>query len=172
MHWLDLILLLLLLISLIRGYSSGFVKQVIQLASVIGALLLATPFSSFLLDLLAKEGHTLTNSWIGWLLSFVTLLILFYLLSRFLLSGIEVALGFINRILGAALSFLITTTILSIMIGFYSNIGEQYDWTPVPENLKVYPVINEISRTILPKQLFIQQDYKDSFEIKKNERAI
>lgn len=164
MHWLDIILLVLLVISLIRGFSSGFIKQAINLASVIGAFFLATPFSLFVVDLIAKHGPTITNSWISWIISFLLLIIIIRLIANFLLSGIEVVLGTINRILGAALSLLITMVFLSVLLGFYSNVGKKYNWTPIPNNLVIYPVIQEIGKTILPEHLFIQDKSNDSFE--------
>lgn len=164
MHWLDILLLVLLGISIVRGISSGFIKQVINLSSVVGAFILANPFSKYLLDIISKHGTNITSSWVGWLLSFVVLVLLIRLLATFLLSGIAPLLGTINRLLGAILSCLVTALILSIMINFYANIGKKYEWPPIPEGLIIYPIINDIGKTILPEQLFIKNNNEDSIE--------
>lgn len=164
MHWLDILLLVLLVISIIRGISSGFIQQAINLSSVVGAFILANPFSNFLLDVIAKHEPNLSCSWVGWLISFLVLVVLIRLLANFLLSGIAPLLGPLNKLLGAALSFVVTALLLSIVINFYVNIGKKYEWAPIPEGLLVYPIINEIGKTILPEQLFIKCNNEDSKE--------
>lgn len=156
MHWLDITLLVLLVIAIIRGINSGFVKQAISLLSVVGAFLLATPFSIFIMDLLSQQGTNITNDWISWGISFIILVIIFRILGHIFLSGLDIALGSLNKLLGAIFSLLITTILLSVLFGFYSNMGAKYGWPPVPDGLVIYPKIMTVSKTILPEHLFLE----------------
>lgn len=157
MHWLDIALLLLLGLAVVRGFSSGFVHQLISVGSIILGIILANPASRFLADLFGAEYFS-SGSWWSWMLSFLVVVIAARLLFGFFFSGIGKALGVVNKLLGAALSMMVTGIVLSVLLNFYSVLSYQYRWSPIPKDLKVAPYIIELGETILPDRLFIQQE--------------
>lgn len=167
MHWLDITLLLLLGLALVRGYSSGFVNQLITVGTVILAITLASPASKFLADLFGAEYFS-SGSWWSWMLSFLFVLITSRLLFSFFLSGIGSVLGVFNKLLGAALSIAVSGVILSILLNFYTVLSQQYKWAPIPQDLVVAPYVIELGETIMPDRLFIDKELEDQpIEVKK-----
>lgn len=161
MHWLDIVLLVLLALSIFRGYKRGFVSQAIELGSVVLAWILANPFSSVLIDLFASKGVGLTAGWITWLLSFFVVLTLTRLIAGFLLKGIGEILGGLNRLGGAALSLLVTMMLLVVLLNCYSSLSHRYSWGGIPEESTIAPEIQRIGETILPTRLLIQQGVEE-----------
>ncbi len=158
MNWLDITLLLLLVLSLVRGYRSGFISQAIQLGSIVLAWVLADPASLVLIDLFANKGLTLVSGWVTWLLSFVLVLFLSRLLFHFFLKGIGSALGKINKVAGSLLSLVVTTMIMVILLNFYSALSPRYGWDGLPKESTIAPEIQQIGETILPTRLLIKKE--------------
>lgn len=161
MHWLDIVLLILLGLSLLRGYRSGFVAQAIELGSLILAWIIADPVSKVLIDLFTAKGVSLTTGWITWSLSFFVALFLIRLVANFLLKGAGQILGVVNRLAGAALSLLVTTMVLVVLLNLYSALSYRYDWGGIPEESTIAPQLQNVGETILPTRLLIQQGVEE-----------
>lgn len=161
MNWLDIILLVLLVLSVLRGYRRGFVAQAIELGSVVLAWIVADPFSAVLIDLFAAKGVSLTAGWITWLLSFVVVLYLTRLLAGFLLKGVGQILGGVNRLAGAVLSLFVTTMLLVVLLNVYTSLSPRYGWGGIPEESTIAPEIQKVGETILPTRLLIEQEVEE-----------
>lgn len=161
MHWLDIVLLILLILSVLRGYRRGFVAQAIELGSVVLAWILADPFSAVLIDLCASKGVSLTAGWITWLISFTLVLYLTRLLARFLLKGVGQILGGLNRLAGAILSLLVTTMLLVALLNVYTSLSPRYGWGGLPRESTIAPEIQKVGETILPTRLLIEKGVEE-----------
>ncbi len=161
MNWLDIVLLVLLVLSVLRGYRRGFVAQAIELGSVVLAWIVADPFSAVLIDLFAAKGVSLTAGWITWLLSFVVVLYLTRLLAGFLLKGVGQILGGVNRLAGAVLSLFVTTMLLVVLLNVYASLSPRYGWGGIPEESTIAPEIQKVGETILPTRLLIEQGVEE-----------
>ncbi|MDO5016793.1 MAG: CvpA family protein [Porphyromonas sp.] len=161
MHWLDITLLVILGISLLRGYRSGFIFQAIQLGSIILAWLLAAPISKVLVDLLSNKGVTVTVGWITWLISFVIVVYLSRLLLRFFLKGVDAVLGGLNKFAGALLSLAVTTMMSVILLNFYSSLSPRYGWPAVLQESSIATELQKMGETILPTRLLIQRGVEE-----------
>ncbi|MDD7438698.1 MAG: CvpA family protein [Bacteroidales bacterium] len=161
MNWLDIVLLVLLVLSVLRGYRRGFVAQAIELGSVVLAWIVADPFSAVLIDLFAAKGVSLTAGWITWLLSFVVVLYLTRLLAGFLLKGVGQILGGVNRLAGAVLSLFVTTMLLVVLLNVYASLSPRYGWGEIPEESTIAPEIQKVGETILPTRLLIEQEVEE-----------
>lgn len=161
MNWLDIVLLVLLVLSVLRGYRRGFVAQAIELGSVVLAWIVADPFSAVLIDLFAAKGVSLTAGWITWLLSFVVVLYLTRLLAGFLLKGVGQILGGVNRLAGAVLSLFVTTMLLVVLLNVYASLSPRYGWGGIPEESTIAPEIQKVGETILPTRLLIEQEVEE-----------
>jgi len=103
MNWLDVVLLILLLGSVVTSFSAGLTREVVGLVSMIAALILAIWFygtaGSFLLPYVSSPGIA---NFCGFLIVFCGVLILGALLGRALGRLMKVAgLSFVDRLLGA-----------------------------------------------------------------------
>lgn len=171
MHWLDIVLLVLLFLSILKGYRNGFVSQAIELGSVVLAWILANPFSNVLIDLFASKGVGLTGGWISWFLSFFVLLTIIRLLAGFLLKGVGQMLGCFNRVAGAVLSFVVAMMLCVVLLNFYSSLSPRYGWGGIPEECTIAPEIQKIGETILPTRLLIEQGVEEHLNPNGEENA-
>jgi membrane protein required for colicin V production len=103
MNWLDVVLLILLLGSVVTSFNAGLTREVVGLISMIAALVLAVWFygtaGSFLLPYVSSPG---VANFCGFLIVFCGVLLLGALLGRVLGKLMKAAgLSFVDRLLGA-----------------------------------------------------------------------
>lgn len=119
MNILDVVFLILLLISAVSGFIKGFI---LSIASFIGFFLgiavsfrLADDVQQWLMTLTGAEGRYLY--FVAFLLCFVVVVALVHVLGKVVEKAVKmVALGFLNRLGGAALGILKTMLIFSSLI--------------------------------------------------------
>jgi len=103
MNWLDIVLLIVLIGSVVTSFSTGLAREVVGLISMIAALVLAIWFygtaGSVLLPFVSSPGIA---HFCGFLMVFVGVLILGAIVGRLLGRLMRVAgLSFVDRLLGA-----------------------------------------------------------------------
>jgi membrane protein required for colicin V production len=108
MNWLDVVLAVLLAWSVVTGFRKGFTREVIGLASVIAALILATWFygtaASYLLPYISSRPAA---GLAGFLLVFCGVILLGSVVSLAVRKVLKVTgLSFFDRILGCGFGFL------------------------------------------------------------------
>ena len=119
MNILDVVFLILLLISAVSGFVKGFI---LSIASFIGFFLgiavsfrLADDVQQWLMTLTGAEGRYLY--FVAFLICFTVVVALVHVLGKIIEKAFKmVALGFINRLGGAALGILKTMLIFSALI--------------------------------------------------------
>ena len=119
MNIIDVVILILLLISAISGFMKGFI---LSIASFIGFFLgivisfrFAGDVQQWLMTLTGSEGRYLY--FVGFLICFAVVVALVYIVGKIIEKAVEmVALGFLNRVAGAALGILKTMLIFSALI--------------------------------------------------------
>ncbi len=117
MNWLDVVLLILLLGSVVTSFSTGLTREVVGLVSMIAALVLAIWFygtaGSFLLPYVSSSGIA---NFCGFLIVFCGVLLLGSLVGHLLGRLMKVAgLSFVDRLLGAGFG-VVRGLILSIAL--------------------------------------------------------
>lgn len=117
MNWLDVVLLLVLVGSVVTSFSTGLAREVVGLVSMIAALVLALWFygtaGSFLQPYVSSPGIA---NFCGFLVVFCGVLVLGALLGRVLRRMMKVAgLSFVDRLLGAGFGVL-RGTLISIAL--------------------------------------------------------
>jgi uncharacterized protein YkwD len=133
-NYVDILLLVLIVLSVIRGRNKGFILGMLDLVCWVGSLVLGLQFYPYIVGWLGSEWEWWPEVWnqpIAFLLTTLTASIVLHLAGHLLLRGIppETHARSANRVLGIApgfLSGLITTAILS---AFLLAI-------PLPENLQ------------------------------------
>ena len=119
MNILDVVFLILLLISAVSGFIKGFI---LSIASFIGFFLgiavsfrLADDVQQWLMTLTGAEGRYLY--FIAFLICFTVVVALVHVLGKIIEKAVKlVALGFLNRLGGAALGILKTMLIFTALI--------------------------------------------------------
>lgn len=118
----DILFLLLMILSLIKGYRNGFVVAVFSLLGIFIGLAAAMKFSTLVAGWLQNSTHIAT-AWLPFL-SFLLVMVAVVLLVRlgalFIQSAMEmVLLGWLNRISGILLYAALYTTLYSVVL-FYA----------------------------------------------------
>ncbi len=124
MDSIDLVILAVLAFFIFKGLRKGFFREILGLLGWVGGIIIAiqgfTPFSRVVEHFLPHLPRVIIP-----IISFVSLFLIIYLISRFLASGLSelsrtLHLGWLNRLLGAAASGLKGALILSLLFLFLS----------------------------------------------------
>jgi membrane protein required for colicin V production len=126
MHWIDIVLLVLLVISTITGFRQGLIKSVLSLIGVIAGIVLASNFYEPLAKVFGFIGNEDTANIVAFILILVVVIIAASLLAKLLDSIIKaVMLGWVNRIGGAVFGLLMgvisISAILAIWVKFFGT---------------------------------------------------
>ena len=162
MNIIDIVIAVILLIWLVRGFLKGFIFEI----AVLGAFFLGTyaafRFSYFTQPYVSKMIHA-SPSTVLYVSSFIMFLLvavgIFFLAKLF--EGLVniAALGVFNKILGALLGLFKYAFILSIILYFFNPIDAEHHFISPDkkaESKLYYPVL-KISQTLLP----VMKDIKE-----------
>lgn len=124
--WIDILLLILLIIGIYKGWTQGLIISVFAAAAWVlgltGALKLSTVASVYLRDHLNIQSQYLPV--ISFVLIFIIIAFMVFLLGKALEKIIEISqLGFINRALGALLKCMVFILLFSIFIWLINQAG-------------------------------------------------
>lgn len=155
MSILDIILLLCFIPAIVKGYTKGFINQLVDLVAILLGAWAALRFSNVATTWLS--GYVTWNKNVVYIICFaVIILIVVFLLN--LVGGLltkafqAIKLGWINRILGVALGIVKTMILLAIPVMIFQDLNAQFDIVS-PEKLEksvVYTTINDIANIVFP----------------------
>jgi membrane protein required for colicin V production len=116
-NWLDILLFIIIVTSLILGIIKGLVRQVIGLVAVLFGLVLALVYYPYISVLYARwiESQVLSH-FLGFITIFIAALCLGWLISWLISKIIKGPLKFINHVLGGGLGFLKGVLICGILV--------------------------------------------------------
>lgn len=175
-NWIDIIILILLLWAIIKGFRKGFIIELASLLALILGIFGAIKFADFTAGYLTAnvdlpEDYT---PLIAFALTFVLIVIGVHFIARLVQTLVKmVALNFINRLAGAVFSGLKTLVILSFVLFFVESIDQNTKVIPQhtkKESLFYYP-LSGIAFDLLPKITnssyfeFLQNEY---YELKES----
>ncbi len=128
MTFIDIVIGMLLIGFMIAGYKSGFVKKIIGIMCLVGALIIATKYSADLHQMIFEDMGI--SGRIGFIISFIIIVVVITLtqslIYKIFFKKMFDALW--NKILGLFLGLLEGTLVLSIMlivISIYLNLPSQ-----------------------------------------------
>jgi len=170
MNYLDIVLAILLLIGLVRGFMKGFIFEI----AVVGALFLGT-YAAFKLSYLLqpyvlKMGHfnATTVNWICSLLMFILVGVGIFFLAK-LFDGLVnmAAMGVFNKILGAVFGFLKYAFIISVVLYFFNQLDSKYNYLSADKKAEshIYYPVMKMAPALLPTM----KEMKDKIVVAKNE---
>ena len=155
MNFIDIIILLLLVWSLIRGYRNGLFIEVASVGALIIGIWGSIRFSGYTAHKLL-EMFDMQGDYIG-LISFVITFIIIVVLVHFLARVIDklfkaVAMGFIVRILGMAFAVVKVVLILSILFVILETVGQKKKMLPRKsiEESRLYRPVADFAPMLFP----------------------
>lgn len=171
-NWIDIVLGIMLLWSLIKGFRKGFIIELASLLALIlgiyGAIKFADITASYLsnnIDL--PDDYT---PLIAFALTFVVIVVAVHFIARLVQKLVKmVALNFVNRFAGAVFSLLKTALILSFLLFFVDSIDQNIKVIPkqTKDNSILYYPLSGIAFKIVPaitnSEYFeiLEKGYKD-----------
>lgn len=129
MNSIDIVLLLLFIPGIIRGFSKGFLEQVLSLAGILIAVWAAFKFSGLVCEWLKPTldiSETVLNV-VAFALILIVVSLGVLLLAKLLTKVINVAmLGWLNKLLGVALSVVVTGLLVGIVIVLVDTVNLKF----------------------------------------------
>jgi len=129
MNSLDYILFIPLLYALYRGFTKGLIIELASLLALILGIYGALHFSSFTFEFLSDyfQIKTVYLQLVSYGLTFLIIAVLISFTGKILTMLIRlVALGFINRMMGAIFGGIKALLILSVFISFFDRFNKQF----------------------------------------------
>ncbi|MDP4206528.1 MAG: CvpA family protein [Bacteroidota bacterium] len=125
MNFLDIVLLVILAGAAVKGWRNGIISEIVSLGALIvgvwGAILFSHLVASVITSVTGK--HSVLLGTIAFLLTFILILVLVHMFGAFVESMIKkVALGPVNRALGATFSLMKWAFLLSILFYILNGI--------------------------------------------------
>lgn len=127
MNWLDILVAIIGIYSITKGYKTGLVKQLASLIGVVACAFLSGTVATIISPYL--EGHISENLLkpLAFVLSFLIIITLFSLLGYMLESIIKtVKLGQLNKLMGGTLCFIKWVVIISIFLNIIEKIDANH----------------------------------------------
>ncbi|TAJ15165.1 CvpA family protein [Marinilabiliaceae bacterium JC017] len=153
MNYFDIIIGIILLVALVKGFKNGFVIELASLAALILGLLGAIMFSDVTAGFLSEY---LQSGYIGLIAFFVTFLLIVvgvHLVAKMVDKMIKaLALGPVNRIFGALFSLLKYAFIVSVLLSVFNSFDRSFKVIPdeQKESSKLYEPLSLLAPTIFP----------------------
>jgi len=155
MNWLDAVIVVVLILSLVTGFINGLVKEVASLAALILGIWGAIRFSSFTAGKL-YDYFDMTGRYVGviaFLITFALIVVLIHFIGILADKVVNAAsLGFINRILGIVFGLLKAVLIMSVFFVVLNALDARRSFLPKKtiEESKFYNPISDIAPAIFP----------------------
>lgn len=155
MNWLDALIVIILILSLVTGFINGLVKEVASLAALILGIWGAIRFSTFTAGKL-YDYFDMTGRYVGiiaFLITFGLIVVLIHFIGILADKIVNAAaLGFINRILGIVFGLLKTVLIMSVFFVVLNAFDARRSFLPKKtiEESKFYNPISDIAPAIFP----------------------
>ena len=175
MNWLDILLAVILLIGVVRGFLNGFVYEIANLGAFFLGLYcgfeLAEMISPKVSELL-EAGPSMVR-YVSLFLVFLAIWIGVLLLSKLFEGLINVALmGVFNKIAGAVFGLLKFIVITSVLIYFFHKADTKYNWlsadTKAESNI-YYPLL-KTAPVILPVLKKLEEEVSEQFSPEENDQ--
>ncbi len=167
MNWIDFIIVIILGISLIRGFTEGLVKEVASLAALILGIWGAIRFSNFTAAKL-YDWFDLTGQYVGiiaFIVTFGVIVVLVHFIGIFVDNIVKaVSLTFLNRLLGVVFGLFKSVLILSVFFVILNAIDARRSFLPKEkiEESMFYNSISDVAPALFP--IIGEGDFQRSFE--------
>ncbi|MFV0419573.1 MAG: CvpA family protein [Dysgonomonas sp.] len=155
MNWFDLIVVILIVLTLIKGFFSGLIMQVATLAGIIlGAIFagkLAAIIAPRLITLVDGSPHIIGP--LSYIVAFAAILVALFFVGKLIESFADaLKMTALNRLAGAlfctAKWIVLLSIVLNLLIEFDQN--KNIIKEDVREESYTYPFVSEVAKTVIP----------------------
>jgi len=160
MSWLDIIIIVCIGVGIAHGLTTGIVKQIISLVSLIAAILLSGALAKgihhWVQTYIQNDDNWISSGVQGaiyYIVAFVLIVSLFAVVAKFVDKIINYTpVGIINRLFGAVFGVFMWALCLSILLNFFAVFDTQSRIIPKPikENSIFYDRVIMIFPTVFP----------------------
>ncbi|MDR2956214.1 MAG: CvpA family protein [Prevotella sp.] len=155
MNWFDLVVVILIVLTLVKGFFSGLIMQVATLAGII----LGAIFAGKVAEYITPELLNITNASpqiigpLSYALAFVVILIVLSFAGKLLESFADaLKMDTLNKIGGslfcAAKWVVIFSILLNLLVGYDQD--KKIIKEDIRENSHTYPLVMEVAQTVIP----------------------
>lgn len=165
MNYFDIIIGIVLILALVKGFKNGLVIELASLAALVFGLLGAVYFSDVTESYLIQYFDSSHIGIIAFIITFILIVIGVHLVARLIDKLIKaVALGPVNRLLGVLFSLLKYAFIISVVLAIVSGLERNFKFIPEEQkaNSYLYEPIASIAPAIFPYLKF--DDIKEQFK--------
>jgi membrane protein required for colicin V production len=162
MNTLDIIILIPLAYFAFKGFTKGFIITLAMLAGILIGLYAAIHFSEYSTKLLQDNlnFHSSNIRMISYLITFIVVLVLVYLLGKFLTGVVKTTgLGFVNRLAGLLLGIAKGLLIISAFVVLFGKIDPKSYLIPLKS--KQESILYKPVSAIAPKIFPVMEQYTD-----------
>ena len=169
MNYIDYIIIILVIISAVKGATKGFIYELASLVALVGGIWGAIKFS-YATKTYLVERLGMTNSHINiiaFVITFVIIIILVHLLAKAIEKALKsVSLGAANRILGFVFSAFKAVFILGILVILIEKIDESLPFIPEEDvqESALYNPIRTVTVSTFPLIQRLFDNTKDKFD--------
>ncbi len=153
MNILDILICIPLLYAIYKGFTKGFIHEAATLAALIlgiyGAIHFSDFTSEFIQDTFNYESQYM--GYISFIITFIAIVIGVNLVGNMIDKLVHaIALGFINRLLGIALSLIKVGIVLSIVVHLFNQANNKFNFISEEKKREslLYEPMNELSNTL------------------------
>ena len=173
MNWIDFVIVILIVLSVISGFSHGLVKEVASLVGLILGIWGAIKFSTFTAEKL-NEWFDMSGQYVGiiaFVITFCAIVVVIHFIGVMADKVVDaVSIGFLNRLLGMAFGAVKNIMILSVIFTILNAIDARRPFLPkAVDESKFYAPISDIVPSIFP--VIGEGDLKKSFDRFKKQTA-
>jgi membrane protein required for colicin V production len=128
---LDLFFILIFCWAAFRGFTKGFVYQLATIAALLSGIAGAVLFSDYVSSIIQNKSGV-TGQYlpvISFALTFIVVVLLVHILARIIEKLIDmVALGFMNRFIGAVFCMAKYALVISALLYVFNSVNEKKQW--------------------------------------------
>lgn len=162
MHWLDILIIFCLGLSLWNGYKQGVVGQVLSLLALLLALVFSGQIVPTIYGFIEPHIGNQLGMLLAWVVAFLLILITVSIVGRFIDSLVKSTFGMLGNILGALLSFVVCFAFIGFMGHLYLNVMVPLGFPPTPEESVLFPQLVALIETLLPNYLLQLKEFDSS----------
>lgn len=160
MNWLDIICICLAVVGFIKGYSDGFIRQIVTLIALVTAVYFCSKVAVYLREFLLKSEwfpeHSVTI--VSYVLAFILIVGIIIMVGGVIHKLLNVTpLSLLNHLAGGVFALAATMVLLSLTFNFLE--GLDHHSVLIPQEIKIesrmYVYIKNIVPALYPADLFI-----------------
>jgi len=153
MNYIDIIIIIPLIYALYVGWTKGLIIEVSKLAALLLGIFLAVNYSDYTKELLTDklDLHSNYMGYIAFIVTFIAVVVIINLIGKLISKFVHaIALGFVNRLLGAVFSMAKVLIIVCILVSLFEGLDKNVHITKVQDkqNSKLYYPIYKFAESL------------------------